>query len=84
LLRYKIHQGTKITSFYTESAFSAGLHYRFKDAISPQVYFEFSDYAFGLSYDFNVSSYGKVIKSAGGFEISIKYSNMKGAIRKRM
>jgi len=84
LLRYKIHQGTKITGFYTESAFSAGLYYRFKDAISPQVYFEFSDYAFGLSYDFNVSSYGEVKKSAGGFEISIKYANMRGAVRKGM
>jgi len=82
LLRYKIHQGTKITGFYTESAFSAGLHYRFKDAISPQVYFEFSDYAFGLSYDFNVSTYGEVKKSAGGLEISIKYANMKGAVKK--
>lgn len=82
LLRYKIHQGTKITGFFTESAFSAGLYYRFKDAISPQVYFEFSDYAFGLSYDFNVSSYGEVKKSAGGFEISIKYAKMRGAVRK--
>lgn len=82
LLRYKIHQGTKITGFFTESAFSAGLYYRFKDAISPQMYFEFSDYTFGLSYDFNISSYGEVKKSAGGFEISIKYANMKGAVRK--
>ena len=84
LLRYKIHQGTKVTGFFTESAFSAGLYYRFKDAISPHVYFEFSDYGIGLSYDFNVSSYGEVKKSAGGLEISIKYSNMKGAIRKGM
>lgn len=83
LVRYKINEGTKFTGFYTESAFSAGLHYRFKDAISPQVYFEFSDYAFGLSYDFNVSSYGEVKKSAGGLEISIKYANMRGALRKK-
>ena len=82
LFRYKVSQGTKVTGFYTESAISAGLHYRFKDAISPQVYLEFSDYAFGLSYDFNVSSYGKVQKSAGGFEISIKYANMRGALLK--
>ncbi len=83
LLRYKINQGTKVTGFYTESAFSAGLHYRFKDAISPQVYFEFSDYGIGLSYDFNVSSYGQVQKSVGGFEISIKYANMRRALMKK-
>ncbi|MBI4929545.1 MAG: PorP/SprF family type IX secretion system membrane protein [Bacteroidetes bacterium] len=84
LLRYKINQGTKVTAFYTESAFSAGVYYRLKDAISPQVYFEFSDYGIGLSYDFNVSSYGEVKKSASGLEISIKYANMKGAVRKGM
>jgi type IX secretion system PorP/SprF family membrane protein len=82
LLRYKVSQGTKVTGFYTETAVSGGLYYRFKDAISPQVYLEFSDYAVGLSYDFNVSSYGQVKKSAGGFEISIRYSSMKGAVRK--
>ncbi|MBI3502973.1 MAG: PorP/SprF family type IX secretion system membrane protein [Bacteroidetes bacterium] len=82
LLRYKINQGTKVTNFYTESAFSAGVFYRYKDAISPQVYFEFANYGIGISYDFNISSYGEVKKSAGGFEISIKYANMKGALRK--
>lgn len=82
LIRYKIHEGTKITGFYTESAFSAGVHCRWEDAISPQVYFEFSDYAFGISYDFNISSYGQVQKSSGGLEISLRYANMKGAVRK--
>ena len=83
LLRYKINEGTKVTNFYSESAFSAGIFYRFKDAISPQVYFEFSDYGIGLSYDFNASSYGEVKKSAGGFELSFKYANMRGALRKK-
>lgn len=82
LVRYKINQGTKVTGFSTESAFSAGLFYRANDAFSPQLFFEFSDYAIGISYDFNVSSYGQVQKSAGGFELSLKYANMKGAIRK--
>ena len=83
LIRYKIDEGTKVTNFSAESAFSGGLFYRFKDAISAQVYFEFSDYAFGLSYDFNASSYGEVKKSAGGFELSFKYANMRGALRKK-
>ena len=82
LVRYKINQGTKVTGFGTESAISAGVHYRFKDAICPQVYLEFADYAIGLSYDFNASSYGEVKRSAGAFEISIRYANMKGAARK--
>lgn len=82
LVRYKIQEGTKVTGFSSESAISAGVFYRFKDAISPQVFFEFSNYAIGLSYDFNASSYGEVQKSAGGFELSFRYSNMRGAVRK--
>lgn len=84
LIRYKIHQGTKVTGFYTESAFLAGMYCRWGDAISPQVYFEVSDYAFGISYDFNISSYGQVQKSSGGLEISLRYARMKGAVRKNV
>jgi len=82
LLRYKINQGTKVTGFYTESAVSGGLHYRVNDAISPQVFFEFSDFGFGISYDFNVSSFGKNNKGTGAFEISLRYASMKGALMK--
>ncbi len=82
LVRIKTSQGTKVTNFFAESAFSFGLFYRFKDALSPQVYYEMGDYSFGLSYDFNASSYGQVQRSAGGLEISIKYANMHGALRK--
>lgn len=82
LVRYKINEGTKMTNFYSESAFSGGLFYRFKDAISTQILYEFSDYAIGISYDINASSYGEVQKSAGGFEISIRYANMRGALLK--
>ncbi len=82
LLRYKINEGTKMTGFYNESAFSGGIFYRYKDAISPQVYLELGDYAFGFSYDFNVSSYREVKKSAGGLELSIRYSSMRGALMK--
>jgi len=81
LIRYKINQGTKITNFSTESAFSAGVHYRLKDAIVPQIYFEMSDFGIGVSYDINVSSYTGQ-KSTGAFEISIKYASMRGAVRK--
>jgi type IX secretion system PorP/SprF family membrane protein len=82
LLRYKINEGTKMTGFSNESAFSGGIYYRYKDAISPQVFLELGDYAFGLSYDFNVSTYRQVAKSAGAFELSIRYSSMRGALMK--
>jgi type IX secretion system PorP/SprF family membrane protein len=84
LCRYKINQGTKVTGFYSESAILFGMHYRFKDAVSPQILFELSDFGFGFSYDINISSYGDNNKKTGAFEVSLKYANMKGAVRKGM
>lgn len=81
-IRYKLNEGTKVTNFYSETAISAGLFYRFKDAISPQVQLELGDIAFGISYDINVSSLSQAQRSAGGLELSIRYANMRGAARK--
>jgi hypothetical protein len=82
LLRFKINQGTRVTGFIPESAFSIGLHYRHKDSFSPQAYFEFSNFAIGLSYDVNTSSFSNATKNKGGLEISIKYAKMRGALYK--
>lgn len=82
LARYKVRQGTKVTSFYDESALSAGLSLRWNDAISPQFYYEMSDFAIGISYDINISSYTRDLRKTSAFEISLKYANMKGAAYK--
>ena len=74
--RYRMRNATKITGTSTEMALSAGLHYRWKDAILPSLYFETGNIAFGLAYDLNVSSYKEVSHMNGGFEISIRYINM--------
>jgi len=82
LLRFKLSQGTKITGFISESALSFGLHYRFKDSFSPQVFLELSNFGIGLSYDLTTSSFSSAVKSKGGLEVSIKYSKMRGALYK--
>jgi type IX secretion system PorP/SprF family membrane protein len=82
LLRFRTSRGTKITGFLTESAFSAGLSYRYKDAIVPQIFFEISNFGIGLSYDVNVSSFANASKYNGGIEVSIWYSKMRGALYK--
>ena len=81
-IRYKVQSGSKITGFYSESAVSFGCHYRFKDAIIPQLYYEVADYAIGISYDFNTSAYSEVSNAKGGIELSLRYTNLKGALRK--
>ena len=80
ICRYRMKNGTKMTGVFSETAISAGIHYRFQDAIMPQVYFERANWAFGLSYDLNVSTYKNVSHMNGGFEISIKYTNLLDAI----
>jgi type IX secretion system PorP/SprF family membrane protein len=82
-LRYRIKNGTKITGFINETGLSVGVHYRFNDAVIPQVYFELGDLGFGVSYDLNVSTYKAASKLQGGPEISLKYFIQKGALFKQ-
>jgi type IX secretion system PorP/SprF family membrane protein len=82
-IRYRLKEGTKITGFTTEKGISIGVHYRVKDAIIPQVYFEMGDLGIGVSYDLNVSSYKVTTHLNGGPEISLKYFIQKGALFKQ-
>lgn len=82
LIRYRIKNGTKITNFYSESGIGFGCHYRLKDAIVPQLYYDLGDFFIGLSYDINVSKYSQVSKMNGGFEVTLRYANLNGALYK--
>jgi type IX secretion system PorP/SprF family membrane protein len=73
---------TKYSGMFKQGAIYFGGHYRFKDAIIPQVYLEFTDYMFGVSYDYNTSGLSSVTGGNGGFEISIKYINKPKALQK--
>lgn len=80
LVRYKVSEGTKLTGFKTESAFSAGVLYRVNDAIIPQLLLEFANFGIGLTYDVNISSLSQATHKAGGVEISLRYSNIRDAV----
>ncbi len=79
-LRYRLRNGTKVTGYYTETAIAFGVSYRLKDAVIPQLWFEAEKFAIGVSYDVNVSTYKDVSHLNGGFEISLRYNNLKGAL----
>lgn len=66
---------TKYSGLFKQGALYLGSHYRFNDAIIPQVYLEFSDYMVGISYDYNTSNLSSVTGGNGGLEISIRYVN---------
>lgn len=80
LVRIELNPGTKVTGLLTESSLYAGLQWRKDDAIIPYVMYEFSSFSVGLSYDYNYSTLKKVSRGVGGFEISLKYHNLKGAL----
>lgn len=82
LMRYRIKNGTKVTNFFSESGIGFGLHYRVKDAILPQLYYDLGDFFIGLSYDINVSKYSSVSKMNGGYEVTLRYANLNGALYK--
>ncbi len=82
MLRYRIKNGTKVTNFFSESGIGLGVHYRFKDAIIPQLYYDLGDIFIGVSYDVNISKYSAASKSQGGFEVTLRYANLNGALYK--
>lgn len=75
LLRFKLKNASKFTDIFTETALSAGIQYRNKDAISPQVYLEFVGWQIGIVYDYNTSTLSQVSNGNGAFEISVRYIN---------
>ena len=72
-LRFMLKEESDYTDFIKEAALSIGVHSRVKDAISPQILLEISNYAIGCSYDVNTSYLNKASNSRGGFEIMIRY-----------
>ncbi len=83
MARFKLSDGTKITGLLTESALSFGLHYRADDALVPQVMFEYGAWGIAVSYDLTTSNYRQINNLAGGFEIALKWQDLKGAIFKK-
>jgi type IX secretion system PorP/SprF family membrane protein len=54
---------------------SAGLLYRFKDAIVPVLKFEYAQYSIGFSYDINLSKLKTASQYRGGLECTLSYMN---------
>lgn len=72
--KFKIGSSSLHTGFKKSSSFSAGLFYRFKDAVVAKAMLEWSSFNVGFAYDFNVSSLTSVSRSLGGFEMFLSFS----------
>lgn len=60
-------------SSFRQVAFSAGIHYRWRDAATVNLTAEYNAFLFALSYDANLSKLTPASKSIGAFEIGIIY-----------
>lgn len=74
MFRYILKDPSVHSSTIKPMALSLGAQYRMRDALSPQVLFEYDKYAIGASYDVNLSGLTPFSKTKGGFEITLRYN----------
>lgn len=83
LIKIGFGSETRYSGLFKQSAILFGTHYRVGDAIIPQFYLQFSDFMFGVSYDYNNSSLSDATNGNGGLEISLKYVNKPKALQRK-
>ena len=74
MFRYIISDAAVRSGAIKPMAISGGAFYRSTDAFIPQILFEYSNYAIGASYDFNVSQLTPYSRLQGGLEVMIRYN----------
>jgi type IX secretion system PorP/SprF family membrane protein len=77
LVRQRFNNATKITGLVHETALYLGASIRTGDAVIPTLMFETKGFMVGLSYDYNISTYKPATKGNGGFELSLKWTNLR-------
>lgn len=70
---YKFKQASKYTQNVKGMAIGGGVFYRWNDAIIADVIFQYANYSFEFSYDFNTSSLNNATGGNGAFELSLRY-----------
>ena len=83
LIRYRFKNPTKVTGMKSETGLNFGVFYRVNDAVIPQLNVDMGKYAFGFSYDLNISKYRQVSRLNGGFEVFLKFISLDDALFKR-
>lgn len=73
MFKYVLSENSKYTGNKKGSAIGIGVDYRFGDAAIATLMYEFSNFAIGAGYDFNLSKLKTVSSARGGFEISLRF-----------
>jgi len=80
MLRIRFNDQTKITGVKHETALYVGISHRVNDAVIPQIMFETKGFGLGFSYDYNVSNFKSASRGVGGFEISLRWINLRDGL----
>lgn len=78
LFKFILGDPSTYTSRKKPRALSIGSYYRYRDAIIPTVLIQLNKYAFGVSYDINVSALTPASKRYGGLELMLRYNLFPG------
>jgi len=73
MFRYMLKEESRYTGIFKESALSLGGYFRTGDAIIPSALLEVGSFAFGITYDINVSKLKVATAARGGIELSLRY-----------
>ena len=73
LMRCLLSQNSKFTGFKHGAALYTGAYFRTKDAVTAKLFIEYAGFAFGVSYDVNVSSLQTASRFRGGLELSLRF-----------
>lgn len=83
-VRYTLTEGSRVTGRVKESHVLFGVYYRFKDAAVIKAGLEYFNYAFGISYDVNVSTLSETAKSTSAIELFLRYRIPEGGNSRRL
>lgn len=75
MVKYMLREESKYTGYVKGAAVSGGCYYRHRDAIVPAFMIEMGQYAFGLSYDVNISKLKSASFGRGGIEFAFRFVN---------
>lgn len=67
----------------TYTSIEGGVSYRLDDAIVPYVGLTYKDFAFGVSYDVNLTSLSKVGPNKNAAEFSLTYISRRNSVKKQ-
>lgn len=83
MVRMRFNDATKITGLIHETSLYLGCSMRAGDAVIPTLMFETYGFMLGLSYDYNISAYRPSTNGNGGFEVSIRWVNLRDGLHKQ-